>query len=334
MKEYRALLGPVVVVVLFLIGTRWSPFEPHRPPAPTAPAPPPSPLLGSSASASEPPGADGAWRDEDWALFTAKVDWAVHNGVDTLPIGRAIAELGRSFVGTAYVPGTLEVEGPERVVINFRGLDCVTFVENVLAMTWFVRMGADDMIGGPDRRPAQRVYEALLGELRYRDGVTGYPTRLHYFSDWVSHNDERGLVHDLTAELGGVVDTEPVDFMSTHPDAYRQLADPAFLEAIRDRERYLSERGRVYVPEARIAEVADRIRDGDVIAATSTVGGLDVAHTGLALWVDGSLHLLHAPLVGEAVQVSEVPLADRIRRIGGQDGIIVARPVDRFSEGR
>jgi hypothetical protein len=26
------------------------------------------------------------------------------------------------------------------------------------------------------------------------------------------------------------------------------------------------------------------------------------------------------------VQISEVPLADRIARIGGQDGIIVARP--------
>jgi len=75
--------------------------------------------------------------------------------------------------------------------------------------------------------------------------------------------------------------------------------------------------------------VAHRIRSGDVIAATSTVEGLDVAHTGLALWRDGTLHLLHAPLVGEAVQVSEVSLADRIRRIEGQDGIMVARPLAR-----
>jgi len=31
-------------------------------------------------------------------------------------------------------------------------------------------------------------------------------------------------------------------------------------------------------------------------------------------------------LVGESVQISEVSLAARIQRIGGQDGIIVARP--------
>ena len=45
-----------------------------------------------------------------------------------------IAELALTFVGTRYVPGTLEAEGPERLVINFRELDCVTFVENVLAI--------------------------------------------------------------------------------------------------------------------------------------------------------------------------------------------------------
>ena len=53
-----------------------------------------------------------------------------------------------------------------------------------------------------------------------------------------------------------------------------------------------------------------------------------MAHTGLALWIEGRLHLLHAPLVGEAVEISEVPLAERILRIEGQDGIMVARPVE------
>ena len=38
---------------------------------------------------------------------------------------------------------------------------------------------------------------------------------------------------------------------------------------------------------------------------------------------------MHAPLVGDSVQISEVTLAERIQRIEGQDGIIVARPLDR-----
>jgi len=75
--------------------------------------------------------------------------------------------------------------------------------------------------------------------------------------------------------------------------------------------------------------VDDGIQDGDVIAATSTVRGLDVAHTGIALRIDGVLHLMHAPLVGDSVQISPFSLAERVRRIGGQDGIIVARPRER-----
>ena len=122
-------------------------------------------------------------------------------------------------------------------------------------------------------------------------------------------------------------DDEPVDFMTTHTEAYRQLADEANVASVRRAEETLTAAGRTYVPQERIESVADRIRDGDIIAATSTVAGLDVAHTGLALWVDGTLRLMHAPLVGDSVQISEITLAERIRGIDGQDGIIVARPV-------
>jgi hypothetical protein len=83
---------------------------------------------------------------------------------------------------------------------------------------------------------------------------------------------------------------------------------------------------RFRVPEGEIENVASRIQNGDIVAATSTVQGLDVAHTGLAFWVDGALRLLHAPAVGDAVEVTRVTLAERILRAPGQDGIQVARP--------
>jgi hypothetical protein len=35
---------------------------------------------------------------------------------------------------------------------------------------------------------------------------------------------------------------------------------------------------------------------------------------------------MHAPLVGKSVEISELPLAERIQRLDGQDGIVVARP--------
>ena len=309
MQRYRALLGPIAVVFLFVVAMLWSPFEPHGPPE----------------TAGMPLSLEPTWSDDDWSVFETKIRWAAEHRLDTLPIGTAMAELGRTFVGTPYVPQTLEVEGPERLVIEFQGLDCVTFVENVFAMTRFLRGGGVGRLD--DRARAEAAYEALLRDLRYRGGrIAGYPSRLHYFSEWIADHEAAGLLTDVTEELGGVSDHEPIDFMSEHADAYRQLAEPENLAAIRAVEEVLSGRARHYVPEDRIAGVAHRIQDGDVIAATSTVEGLDVAHTGLALWVDGALHLLHAPLVGEAVEISEVPLADRILGIEGQDGIMVARP--------
>ena len=83
---------------------------------------------------------------------------------------------------------------------------------------------------------------------------------------------------------------------------------------------------RIYLPKERIAAVADSIHDGDLIAATSTVAGLDVAHTGFAIRQHGRLLLLHAPLVGKSVEISALPLAERIQAIKTQDGIMVARP--------
>ena len=269
-----------------------------------------------------------AWAPEDWAIFEEKVRFAAARGLAEMDPGDAIVQLAETFVGTTYEPGTLEVPGPERLVINFRALDCVTLVETVLALTRFVREEGVEALSDPPA--AQAGYEAHLTALRYRGGrLDGYPSRLHYFSEWLADNEARGTVRIVTGELDPAVDPEPVNFMSRHPEAYRQLSEPGVLRAIAATEARLDEGpGRAYVPQDRIAPVADRIRNGDVIAATSTVEGLDVAHTGFAVWRDGALHLLHAPLVGRSVEISERPLAERILSIDSQDGIMVARPVD------
>ncbi len=253
----------------------------------------------------------------DSIIVEEKLAWARAQRLDTLPIGDIVARIGRTFVGAPYTPGTLEVEGPERLVINLREFDCVTFVENTLALARVVRSGQ----GGYD------AFKRELLRIRYRGGkLEGYPSRLHYFSEWIADNEAKGIVQNITRELGGVLGTEPLNFMTTHVSAYRQLADPDVVAQIRSIEERLSASPRYVIPENRIAAVADRIHDGDVIGAASTLPGLDLAHTGLALWVSGKLHLMHAPLVGKAVEISVLPLAGRIQSIEKQDGIMVARP--------
>jgi hypothetical protein len=265
------------------------------------------------------------WNDADWHVLDSKVRWAIAQRLDTLPLGTAIARLGETFVGTSYTPGTLEAPGPEHLVIDLREFDCVTFIENLLALTRFIRH--DGIKALADRAAAEARYAGYLEELRYRGGhLDGYASRLHYFSEWLSDNAQRGKLELLTRELGGVPDSEPFSFMSTHAAAYRQMAEPGVADQIRAMEGRLDAAlPRWYIPEDHIAAIAPRIHDGDIIAATSTLPGLDIAHTGIALWKHGALHLLHAPLVGKSVEISAVPLAQRILDIKTQDGIMVAR---------
>jgi hypothetical protein len=256
--------------------------------------------------------------DPDRALFEQRMRWAFSERLDTLPLGDIVARLGRTFVGTTYTPGVLEAEGPEHLVINLRELDCVTYVENVLAMARLIKARSVDF----------GTYQAQLVRIRYRNGVlNGYPSRLHYFSDWIHDNGAKGVVRDVTRELGGTRHGERINFMSAHPSSYRQLAEASNLEGIKRAELEINRRQRYYIPQDRIAQVEDQIRDGDIIAMTSTVRGLDIVHTGIAVRIDGRVHLMHAPLVGKSVEISELPLAERVRGIESQNGIMVARPV-------
>jgi hypothetical protein len=161
-----------------------------------------------------------------------------------MPVGDAIVALGRTFLGATYTPGTLEVEGPERLVVNLRELDCVTYVETVLAMVRILRAGTPDF----------ESYKRELVRIRYRDGVlAGYPSRLHYFSEWISNNESKGIVQDVTAQLGG--ERRPGrTFMTEHRDAYRQLARTEVAAEIGRIEATLSGRTRYYIPQASIAQ--------------------------------------------------------------------------------
>ncbi|MDZ7781185.1 MAG: DUF1460 domain-containing protein [Gemmatimonadota bacterium] len=182
-----------------------------------------------------------------------------------------------------------------------------------------------------DRPAAEDRYAGLLREMRYRSGVLdGYPSRLHYFSEWIADNARRGLLVDLGGELGGVIDREPIDFMSTHPDAYRQLSRPENLRAHPGGGGAPRREDRVYVPEEAIPDVADRIRNGDVIAATSTVPGLDIAHTGLALWIDGRLHLLpRTPSSARRSKSAKRRSPNASSASKARSGLMIARPQGR-----
>jgi hypothetical protein len=197
--------------------------------------------------------------------------------------------------------------------------DCVTLVESSLA----IARVAGQRAGG------WSAFARELERMRYRGGVReGYPSRLHYFSEWISDNAARGLVRDLGPELGAVDDNRPLRFMSTHRASYRALANDEVYHAIVSMEHTLDPRGRNLVPSGRIPAVSHRLQTGDVLAFATRIEGLDCTHTGLA-YRDraGQLRVLHAPLSGGVVQLSRGSLAQYVAGLRTATGILVARPL-------
>ena len=80
-----------------------------------------------------------------------------------------------------------------------------------------------------------------------------------------------------------------------------------------------------FIPETKIQQLEDQIKNGDLIAITTKVEGLDISHVGIAIHINNRLHLMHASSKAEKVEVSDIPLAEMLLQSKYQSGIMVAR---------
>ena len=66
-------------------------------------------------------------------------------------------------------------------------------------------------------------YKKALRCIRYRNGKqAGYVSRLHYFSDWIKDNEQKGIVHERTGELGfAASQVLNLDFMSVQVESWK-----------------------------------------------------------------------------------------------------------------
>jgi len=259
--------------------------------------------------------------EKDVEVCNSKFNLAVDKSLYKKPINEVIIEIGKSFLETEYVAHTLEKEGNEQLVINLTGLDCTTFLETALTFARCIKKGKttfDD-------------YQKELTFIRYRDGkIDEYPSRLHYFSDWIYNNQQKGIVKDISEEIGGKKTKFDINFMSENPKYYKQLQEnPEFIPVISKQEKEINSRQYYYIPEDDIEKLESKIQSGDLIALTTSDKGLDIGHVGIAIKMDsGRIHFLHAPLAGSKVQITETPLSDYAKKIKKHTGIIVLRVLE------
>ncbi|GGX25562.1 N-acetylmuramoyl-L-alanine amidase-like domain-containing protein [Aquimarina muelleri] len=254
---------------------------------------------------------------KDKEIFTQKIAQLKKGYTPTADFGKTIVYVGKTFLGTPYVAKTLEIGTKESLVINLQGLDCTTFVENVLAFGLLLKNNKEDF----------EAYTKYLEKIRYKDGVlNGYASRLHYFSEWIANNQQKGIIKNNTADIGGVEIEKEINFMSTHRDLYPFLKEDKNFEGILQSEKVVSESSFCFLPKEEVKENEESIASGDIIALTTSIKGLDITHTGIATREkDGRIHLLHASSKGQ-VEISELPLVDYLKKIKNNIGIMISRP--------
>ena len=250
-------------------------------------------------------------------LFNEVMAYAKQNQLSVQPIGMIVQEIGEWFMKKPYVAGTLDQFEEEQLVIKLDGFDCVTFVESTLALSRTIAANKYSFNDFKDK----------IIEQRYREStVNGYCSRLHYFSEWIYRNSEKGLVANITEELGGVLLEKKLDFMSTHRESYPQLAtDESLFAELVVIEEALYDLDIFYIPQDQIRETYDLLQAGDVIALATDIKGLDVVHTGFVHKdASGKTGLMHAS-TSQGVTVSP-DLQDYVENNKRQIGILVARP--------
>lgn len=229
-----------------------------------------------------------------------------------------IINIAKTQLGKEYVGGTLDTGFVENCVFNYEGLDCVTFVENTLAIAKSIK----------NNDTTEESIIKNIENTRYRYGkLTDYISRLHYTGDWIIDNILRNNLKDITKDVGGVKLNQNVNFMSSHPQYYKQLKDNGtFQKQIKEIESIINNYDLYYIPKDKINKTKSKILSGDIICIATNIKGLDYSHLGFAIKEGDKLKLIHASSTKMNVTI-ENDLQTYLMSVKNHKGITILRPI-------
>ncbi len=253
---------------------------------------------------------------EDTRVFHRIWDEVQRKHLQEAPFPEIVRQVAFLLIGQPYVAGLLEAQEEEKLVCSLSGFDCVLFVESVLALAQGIVL-QDTTWEGFARR---------IEQLRYRRGKrAGYCSRMHYFSEWLVDNEQRGHLQIVRGLPGSRLMGGHVNFMSNHRTQYPRLASDSLYACIRAMERRVETYTLSYVPMERIRAIYPYLQDGDIVAFTTSVKGLDFSHTGILVRAPlGGVGMVHASTQGAVVHTPD--LEAYVRSVRNLTGIVVARP--------
>ncbi|UUE97248.1 DUF1460 domain-containing protein [Xanthomonas hortorum pv. pelargonii] len=210
--------------------------------------------------------------------------------------GHLIDAISAEFLGTPYRDHVLQGSAttPEKLIIDFTGLDCLTYLDYVEAAR---------------KAYSRQDFVNHLVLTRYVEGVVSFTHRKHFFTDWANRPYE--LATDITA----VVSPNAVSVTKT---LSRKADGSNYLPGLPVVDRTIT-----YIPTERVdSTVVSRLRTGDYIGIYTPLAGLDVTHVGFFIMTDKGPMLRNASSRKENMKVVDSPFMEYVART---PGIIVYR---------
>ena len=209
------------------------------------------------------------------------------NGASQIVFKENLRKTVLDTIGTPYVDGPLGVGQSGKYdtdpLINLRKVDCVTYVEQTVAMA--TAQSYEDLVRN-------------LQKIRYKGGQIDFETRNHFMiSDWIRNN---GWCTDVTAKLP--VETERITRKISKKEFFVKVNAPGLGSDVQDEDVTLQ-----VVPPEFTASAEAGIPDGSLIVFVGKVDWLFALHCGVYLRdEDGKGSLVHAS--SKAGQVVAMPL--------------------------
>lgn len=228
-----------------------------------------------------------------------------------------IQTVAQQFIGVKYQAGLLDQTNKESLFISLTKFDCVLFVETVLGLVKGITVQDYNY----------STFITNIQEQRYRTQNVTYCDRLHYFSDWIAENENKGFVKNLTPSLGGIPLDKQLNFMTVNRSKYPQLNNnESNFQCIKKVEENLNKLNLSYIPTNKIKSIYPQLKSGDIIGITTKIKGLDVTHTGLIYRQNNQTGLIHASPAGQVTVAKD--LQSYVQNVPQAIGIFVIRPLD------
>ncbi|AIO70344.1 N-acetylmuramoyl-L-alanine amidase-like domain-containing protein [Burkholderia oklahomensis] len=211
--------------------------------------------------------------------------------------GKIIDILSAAFLQTPY-RGKLLIGSntvPEKLVIDFHGLDCFTFLDYVEAARHSIH---------------KTDFLNHLIETRYVNGDVNFINRRHFFTDWAYR--PKVLADDITSTLSAnaVTTKKALNYKS---DATLYLPGLPVVQ-----------RSVTYIPSNFVDDfVISQLQTGDFIGIYSRADGLDVTHVGIFIKTNFGPIFRNASSKKKYMKVIDSPFVEYIRNT---PGIVVLRP--------